>query len=301
MQKRRMPDSTFKGWTRPGPRVPGGLDAEEGETLDFLCGHTRIFQYEKGHRFSVDDILLGWFASCWCPRVDRAADLGSGIGSVALTVAWRCPGAVLHTVEAQAISVRLARKSVRYNGLEGRFHIHEGDLRDGQLAAHGPFDLVTGSPPYWPLGSRVEAKHPQAIPARLEVRGTIADYAVAAAGLLAPGGVFACVFPLDQVGRAEAAYRDAGLTLLNTQDVIFKEGEAYGVRFFAGSRAADLPEAVNTHGGFPQAGAPLLIRRADNSVHPSIARVRLALGFPPGLMLAEPVLPAKRFGSLEGD
>jgi tRNA1(Val) A37 N6-methylase TrmN6 len=296
-----MPDSAFKGWTRPGPRVPGGVEIEEGESLDFLCGHYRIFQYEKGHRFSVDDILLGWFATCWCPRVDRAADLGSGIGSVGMTVAWRCPGAVLHTVEAQAISVRLARKSVRHNGLEGRYHIHEGDLRDGPLAAHGPFDLVTGSPPYWPLGSRVEAKHPQAIPARLEVRGTIADYALAAAALLAPGGVFACVFPLDQVARAEAAYRDAGLTLLNTQDVIFKEGEPYGLRCFAGSRAADLPEAVNAAPGLPFAPTPLIIRRTDNSVHPSIARVRLALGFPPGLALAEPVPPGRRFGGAAED
>ncbi|MBK8726097.1 MAG: methyltransferase [Holophagaceae bacterium] len=292
-----MPDSAFKGWTRPGPRVPGGVALEAEESLDFLCGHFRIFQYQKGHRFSVDDILLGWFATSWCPRVDRAADLGSGIGSVAMTVAWRCPGAEVHTVEAQDISVRLARKSIRYNGLEDRVHIHEGDLRDGALAARGPFDLVTGSPPYWPVGSRVEAQHPQAIPARLEVRGTIADYALAAADLLAPGGVFACVFPLDQAERAEAAYRDAGLTLLNTQDVGFKEGEAYGLRFFAGTRARDLPEAVNAHPGLPVAGAPITIRRADNAVHESIARVRLALGFPPGLTLDEPVPPLRRFGS----
>lgn len=290
-----MPDSVFKGWTRPGPRVPGGVDLEEGETLDYLCGHYRIFQYEKGHRFSVDDIVLGWFASCWCPRVDRAADLGSGIGSVAMTVAWRCPGATIHTVEAQAISARLARKSIAYNGLEGRVRVHEGDLRDGALKAHGPFDLVTGSPPYWPLGTRVEAQHPQAIPARLEVRGSIADYAKAAAELLAPGGVFATVFPLDQVQRAEAAYRDADLVLLNTLDVVFKEGEPYGLRFHAGSRRQDLPEAVAANPEFPVAAAPVLIRRGDNSVHPDIARLRLALGFPPGLLRESPVPPDRRF------
>lgn len=291
-----MTSPTFKGWTRPGPVPPGGVEPEADETLDYLCGHFRIFQYAKGHRFSVDDILLGWFATCWCPRIDRYADLGSGIGSVAMTVAWRSPGARIHTVEAQDISARLARKSLRYNGLEDRLTIHEGDLRDNDLAAFGPFDLVTGSPPYWPVGTRVEAQHPQAIPARLEVRGDIGDYAQAAAKLLAPGGVFACVFPLDQIPKAEAAYRNAGLTLLHVQDVVFKEGEPYGLRFYAGSRAADLPEAVNTHPDFPQAGAPITIRRRDNSVDPSIARVRLALGFPPGLTLAEPVDPARRFG-----
>lgn len=295
-----MTEATFKGWTRPGPVPPGGVALEEDETLDYLCGHYRIFQYAKGHRFSVDDIFLGWFATCWCPRIDRYADLGSGIGSVGMTVAWRAPGARIHTVEAQDISVRLARKSVAYNGLGDRYTIHEGDLRDNDLAAivakEGPFDLVTGSPPYWPVGSRVEANHPQAIPARLEVRGDIGDYAKAAVQLLAPGGVFACVFPTEQRARAEAAYHDAGLTLLHVQDVIFKEGEAYGVSFFAGSRAADLPEAVNANPGFPVQDTPIVIRRNDNSVDPSIAGVRLALGFPPGLMLETPVPPEKRFG-----
>ncbi|HEY4221002.1 MAG TPA: hypothetical protein VGO62_06660, partial [Myxococcota bacterium] len=107
----------YRGWARPGPVPPGGVDVEEGETLDFLCGHWRIFQYQRGHRYSVDDVLCAFYASSWAPRVARALDLGSGIGSVALLVAWRLPGAVFTTVEAQSISKRLADKSVRFNGV----------------------------------------------------------------------------------------------------------------------------------------------------------------------------------------
>lgn len=279
-----MTTDTFKGWTRPGPRPPGGLEAEEGETLDFICGHYRIFQYAKGHRFSSDDILAAWFGTTWCPRPARVADLGSGIGSVATAVAWRCPGARIHTVEAQAISARLARKSVAYNGLGDRYTIHEGDLRDPDLFRdEAPFDLVLGSPPYWPLGTRVEAAHPQAIPARLEVRGDIGDYARAAARILAPGGVFVTVFPLDQVARGEQAYRDAGLLLLRQQDVIFKEGEPYGLRLFAGSRRGDLPENFAVAADLPATAPAIRIRLADGRVAPDIAMVRLAMGFPPGL------------------
>ncbi len=279
-----MSEPSFKGWTRPGPIPPGGVDIEPGETLDFLCGHFRMFQYEKGHRFSVDDLLTAWFGTRWCPRPERIADLGSGIGSVGMVAAWRCPGATVHTVEAQEISVRLARKSARYNGLEARYHIHQGDLRDGTLLQVPPFDLVLGSPPYWPVGTRVEAQHPQAVPARLEVRGDIGDYAKAAVKLLAPGGIFACVFPSDQIARAKAAYREAGLVLLHRQDVIFKEGEAYGVGLFAGSRAEDLPESLRNHAELPQFDAPITIRRSNGSVHPSIACFRLGCGFPPGLV-----------------
>ena len=280
-----MDDSQFKGWTRSGPRAPGGMAAADGETLDYLCGYWRIFQYAKGHRFSVDDVLTAWFGTTCCPRADRIADLGSGIGSVGLAAAWRCPGAVVHTVEAQALSVQLARKSVAYNGVQERYFIHEGDLRDPDLfAGEGPFDLVLGSPPYWPVGTRSQAAHPQAIPARLEVRGDVADYAKAAARILAPGGVFACVFPSDQLERAAQAYRSADLLLLRRQDILFKEGDPYGLGLFAGSRRQDLPPNFEEIADLPVVADPILIRRKDGRIHPGMAMVRLVMGFPPGLV-----------------
>ncbi len=67
----------YRGWRRPGPVAPGGPVVEEGETLDFLCGHYKIFQYRRGHRYSTDDVLTAWYGSTWAPRVERAADLGS--------------------------------------------------------------------------------------------------------------------------------------------------------------------------------------------------------------------------------
>lgn len=286
MPRRSHPDDApaFKGWTRPGPVPPGGPSPEADETLDGLCGRWRIFQKAKGHRFSVDDLLAAWYGTTWCPRPERIADLGSGIGSVGLMAAWRCPGATLHTVEAQSQSAALARKSAAYNGLGGRYIIHEGDLRDpAVLAGEAPFDLVLGTPPYWPEGSRVPAAHPQAVPARLEVRGTIADYAHAAARILAPGGLFACVFPNDQRERALAALREADLLCLRRREVIFKEGEPYGLDLFAATRRQDLPEAFETRAECPETEPPILIRRADGSVAPSIARIRLAVGFPPGI------------------
>lgn len=274
----------YRGWTRPGPVPPGGVDPEPGETLDGLCGHWRIFQLEKGNRFSTDDLLTAWYGTTWCPRPARIADLGSGIGSVALLAAWRCPGAVVHTVEAQEPSLALARRSIRFNGQEGRIFPRLGDLRDPDLfREEAPFDLVLGTPPYWPEGHRLPAAHPQSVPARLEVRGGIADYARAAARLLAPGGLFACVFPNDQRERALAALREADLLCLHRREFIFKEGEPYGLDLFAAARLRDLPEGFGARAACPEAEAPVLIRRADGSVDPGIARVRLALGFPPGL------------------
>lgn len=268
----------YRGWRRPGPVPPGGVDLDDGETLDFICGHYRIFQYAKGHRYSTDDVLTAWYGTTHAPRVDRFADLGSGIGSVALITAWRLPGATFCTVEAQEISIRLARKTMRFNGLEARATLYHGDLRDESILAHeAPFDLVTGSPPYFPPGTATAAGHQQAIPARIEVRGSVADYAKAAARILTPGGLFAFVFPTLQTERAIAALDDASLKLLRRRDIVFKDGETPLITLFAASRAADIPPTFA-----PFVEPPLTIRRKDGGVDAEYSAIRLSFGFPPG-------------------
>src|SRR4051812_31332886 len=112
----------WKGSAIPGPLVPGPgmpefVTIPDDQSLDALSGHFKIFQYKKGHRYSTDDLLAAWYGTAFGPSASSVLDLGSGIGSVGMTAAWRLPGARFVTVEAQKISVELARKSVRYNGL----------------------------------------------------------------------------------------------------------------------------------------------------------------------------------------
>jgi tRNA1Val (adenine37-N6)-methyltransferase len=269
---------SYRGWRRPGPVPPGGVEPEEGETRDFLCGHYRIFQYAKGHRYSTDDVLTAWYGTVCAPRVDRASDLGSGIGSVAMVTAWRLPGAVFCTVEAQEVSIRLARKSVRYNGLESRFTLYQGDLRDPSvLAGELPFDLVTGSPPYWPSGTATEAEHPQAVPARIEIRGSVADYALAASRVLASAGIFAFVFPTVQLERVLVALGEAKLALVRRRPVVFRDGEPSVITLFAAARAEDIPATYQA-----LVEPPLTIRARDGSVPAEYSAVRMSFGFPPG-------------------
>jgi tRNA1(Val) A37 N6-methylase TrmN6 len=215
--------------------------------------------------------------------VERYCDLGSGIGAVALNVAWRLPGCAVVTVEAQEASLRLQRKSIRYNGIEERVTSLAGDLRDpALLASLEPFDLVTGSPPYWAVTDAVAAAHPQAVGARLETRGAIADYASAAARVLAPGGVFACVYQGSQDSRARKALDEASLALVRTRAVRFKEGvdeKKSGIRLYLAARREDLP------GGWERAPVeepPLTIRTSAGAVDPEYDAVKMSFGFPPG-------------------
>ena len=265
----------------PGVVPPGASSTPEvgpDETLDAISGHFRIFQMRDGHRFSTDDVLAAWYGTTWCPSAARVLDLGSGIGSVGMIAAWRLPGARFVTVEAQEDSVRLARKSAMYNGLSARYEIRLGDFReDDALAQDEQFDLILASPPYFPPGSGVEGDHPQKIACRFETRGDIRDYARVAAVHLAPGGLFACVFPATD-GRIDGAAHAADLTIVRKRPVVFREGEPPLIGLFAMVRKDDLPPHMRER---TWSEPPLLIRCADGSVHPEYAAIKLAVGFPP--------------------
>lgn len=276
----------FKGWAKPGPVPPGALTGEPGlepgETLDAISGYFRLFQLANGHRFSTDDVLTAWYGTSWCPTARRVLDLGSGLGTVGMIAAWRLPGASFVTVEAQPESVRLARKSAAWNGLLHRYEIRTGDFREPSVLAAGEaFDLVLGSPPYFPPGSGVESEHPQKLACRFELRGTVADYCATAARHLASGGGFACVFPVDppeQAERVHASARAAGLTIVRWRPVVLREGNPPLLGLFYLQRGGDLPAALR-HRRWEE--PPLVIRTSGGAVHPEYAAVKLAFGFPP--------------------
>jgi tRNA1Val (adenine37-N6)-methyltransferase len=277
-------ETHFKGWAKPGPIPPdlaAGVTVEPHETLDAISGHFRLFQLRDGHRFSTDDILTAWYGASWCPTARTALDLGSGIGTVGMVCAWRLSGAKFVTVEAQSESVALAKKSARYNGIEDCYEIREGDFRAPEiLRADEKFDLITGSPPYFPKGAGIESEHPQKLACRFELRGTIADYCSTAAKHLAPGGFFACVFPHEpaQLARVEAAAKNSGLVIIRKRPVIFREGDAPLIGLFGMMRADDLPEWFR---GQTWTEPDLIIRARDGKIHPEYSAVKLAIGFPP--------------------
>lgn len=278
----------FKGWTKPGPLINSTPELEEGETLDALSGNYRIYQYSDGHRFSTDDILVAWYATTYSVRAERALDLGSGIGSVAMTAAWRLPFTKFTTIEAQERSIRLARKSVGYNGLTDRFDLRLGDFRTPQiLGEHEKFDLIMGSPPYFPLTDGVLSEHPQKVECRFEARGDVRDYCVMAGKHLAPGGFFFVVFPKNQEERLLEGALRAGLVVLRSRGVVFKEGETPLLSLYQMGARGDFPERLflklrsvnNRNIGWEEPA--LMIRCKNGEVSPEYSVVKLSIGFPP--------------------
>lgn len=253
------------------------LEAELGEpiTIDALTGGWWIAQRAAGHRHSSDDVLTAHYALRAleagpppAPGPGAALDLGAGIGGVGLLVLWGLPAAArLVGVEAQAISHRLLAANVAGNGLAARVSARLGDLRDLALAER--FALVTGSPPYFPVGTGIVPADPQKAHARFELRGDVADYARAAARHLADDGAFVFCFPTAQRERALAAVRGAGLAPVSSRDVVPRAGLRPLFTLFACRwRAAE-------HAIEP----PLVVRNADGSLTAEMREVRRRFGF----------------------
>jgi tRNA1Val (adenine37-N6)-methyltransferase len=216
--------------------------------------------------------MTAWCAAESVFRPRRALDLGCGIGSVLLLLAWRFPEARVDGVEAQALSVDLARRSIAWNGVEDRCTVRHGDLRDAALLdGLGRHDLVTGTPPYLAVGSAPESRRPQKGPCNFEHRGGIEAYCAAAASTLADDGTFVACEQASQDARVHAAARAAGLHVVRSTPVVPRDGKAplFAVHVM---RRGDGPTDVRP---------PLVVRDGRGVRTPAFAAVRAAMGLPP--------------------
>ena len=268
------------GWIPAGPAPqtpedPGDLWPGPGEDLCWLAGNWRILQRLDGHRTSLDDLVTAHLAASLVanPTPGRWLDLGTGIGSVALFLAWRFPHTRGLGVEVQGISADLARRSLAWNGAADRVEIRDGDFRDpAVLAGQGPFDVVTGTPPYFPVGTGSESDRAQRAPCRFEHHGGVEAYCEAAARVLAPGAPLVACEAWIQRERVEPAGRADGLALSYWREVIPREGKVPLFVVFAMTAAAQAVPPVRP--------PPLVVRDQQGRRTPEFMAVREAMGMP---------------------
>lgn len=266
------------GWLAPGPRPRGDdgrpeLQPADDEDLGFLSGDWRLFQKQQGHRWSLDDLVTAAVAAPHAQALGarRLLDLGCGLGSVLLMMAWRFPYADVTGVEAQADRAAMGRRSIAWNGVEARCRIIDGDLRDPSvLPAGARFPLITGTPPYFPRGTGPESEKTHAAAARFELRGGIEEYTQAASRWLEPDGRFIVCTAALEAQRVIASAAAAKLHVIEHLEVIPREGK-------------DVLVMIDVMAGQP---GPLLrrsltVRDAASQWTPEFQALREAMGFPP--------------------
>jgi release factor glutamine methyltransferase len=109
------------------------------------------------------EVMTGW-AIDRLAAMDVAepvvADLGTGSGAIALSIAQEVPRAVVHAVEADPLARQWAERNIASVAAAsphtaGRVILHSGDFASALLDFEGQVDLVVSNPPYIPVGAWV--------------------------------------------------------------------------------------------------------------------------------------------------
>ncbi len=150
------------------------------------------------------EVMTGW-AIEQLAAMDVAepvvADLGTGSGAVALSIAQEVPRAQVHAVEADPLARQWAERNIASLAeasphTAGRVHLHAADFAVALAGLDGVVDLVVSNPPYIPVGAWVPPEVGEYDPATALWGGADGMTAVrvveaTARRLLRPGGLVA--------------------------------------------------------------------------------------------------------------
>jgi len=107
------------------------------------------------------EVMTGW-AIDRLAEMDVAeplvADLGTGSGAIALSIAQEVPRARVHAVEADPLARQWAERNIASCAVAsphtaGRVSLHAGDFAAALAELDGLVDLVVSNPPYIPVGA----------------------------------------------------------------------------------------------------------------------------------------------------
>jgi release factor glutamine methyltransferase len=150
------------------------------------------------------EVMTGW-AIDRLAEMDVAeplvADLGTGSGAIALSIAQEVPRAVVHAVEADPLARQWAERNIASVAAAsphtaGRVTLHAGDFAAELPELDGQLDMVVSNPPYIPVGAWVPPEVGEYDPATALWGGADGLDAVrvverTARRLLRPGGLLA--------------------------------------------------------------------------------------------------------------
>jgi release factor glutamine methyltransferase len=149
------------------------------------------------------------------PPPARIADVGTGSGAIAVTLAKRLgPAAAVFAVDVSSAALDVARANAARHGVAVTFL--EGDLA-APLLPLAPFDLVVANLPYVPaadlaaLAPEVRSEPPLALDGGADGLELVRRLVVAAPTLLGPGGALALEVGAGQAAAVVDLCRAAGL------------------------------------------------------------------------------------------
>ena len=160
-----------------------------GERVDDLQNGFYVIQDPQKFCFGMDAVLLSGFARV--KKGEQALDMGTGTGIIPILLQDRTEGEHFTGLEIQEECAEMADRSVRYNDLQDKIQIVQGDIREAAgIFGAASFHVVTSNPPYMIGQHGLTNPHlPKAI-ARHEILCNFDDIAQQASKVLKDKGRF---------------------------------------------------------------------------------------------------------------
>jgi tRNA1Val (adenine37-N6)-methyltransferase len=180
-------------------------------TIDSLFqGKLQVKQGRDGYRFSIDAVMLAYFARPL--SFEKVLDLGTGCGIIPLILSFRHKGISIHGVEIQPELARIAAENICDNRMRDRVRIHCCDMKQvSRELISGLADIVLCNPPFHRIVSgRLNPNRQRAV-ARHEIEITLSEIVETASRMLCAGGRFLTVFPVGRMSDMLLELRRKGM------------------------------------------------------------------------------------------
>ncbi len=148
-------------------------------TIDTMAlrgsGIVTVAQPPRGHRFTLDSILLADF--CRIKPRDRVLEAGAGTGIISLLLASRCPRITVTAIELDQEAADLCMWNSHINGFSERILVLQQDIRViGKSSLRESFDVIVANPPYLRTGSGRPSPSPGRRRARQDTTGGLSAW-----------------------------------------------------------------------------------------------------------------------------
>ena len=130
-------------------RVTNNSDNTKNKILN---GSLEVIQPKLGYRFGFDAVFLSSFVNGFIEKKNKrkviVADVGSGVGTISLILAFKNQNIKITAIENNKEYLNLAKENILNNHLDNRITIFNQSVFDIDHNINGKFDLVVSNPPY---------------------------------------------------------------------------------------------------------------------------------------------------------
>ena len=123
-------------------------------TVDnILKGKISIIQLKHGFRFGFDAVFLAAFVNGFLQKYKKKdvslADIGSGVGTISLIIAYKNEKIKLTAIENNNQYFELAKENISNNNLKNQIKPLNSDIFKTNKTLVNTFDIVVSNPPFY--------------------------------------------------------------------------------------------------------------------------------------------------------